>query len=64
MPAQNIVAIDVMLVSRKMPRSEIVRAMGDEWDDLSAAETRQLLSSEYSYLAIQERIDIWEQCPE
>ena len=28
-PAQNIVAIDVVLVSHKMPRSEIARAMGD-----------------------------------
>ncbi len=37
-PAQNIVAIDVVLVSRKMTRSEIARAMGDERADLSPAE--------------------------
>jgi hypothetical protein len=64
-PAENVVVVvmDVKVVNKRMPKDVVIKAMGEEWGDLSRRESREILSSECSYLPKAERERTWLNCP-
>jgi len=62
-PAENVVVMDVKVVNKRMPKDVAIKAMGEEWGDLSRKESREILSSECSYLPKVERERTWLNCP-
>ena len=59
----QVVAVDVMAVTKDMRRSAKIDAMGSEWGKLSRKEGRDLLASQYTYLPEAQREYVWLVCP-
>jgi hypothetical protein len=54
--------MDVKAVNKRMHKDTAIKPM-EEWGDLSRRESRELLSSECSYLPKAERERTWLICP-
>ena len=62
-PADCVVLADVTVVTKDTSRAAAAEAMGEEWNEMSRKEYRELKLSPNMYLPKHERERIWLNCP-
>ena len=62
-PAENVIVRNVKLVSKTMTEAAAKEVMGEERDDLSPDDTRDILTSEYQYLPESKCERVWMNAP-